>query len=115
MPAELGKADRAVIESAGVQIYPEATFVNGNQDVGFRFATKKSPGDTRDWYREHLSKWSLYEEHGGWILYDGKPGLGLGALMSKKQVAVQTNKMLHDRFGADEAKTTEIVIMIPRN
>ena len=95
-------------------IYPGAIFANGNQDVGFRFATKESPEAVRGWYGEHMSKWSLYEEFGGWILYDGKPKLGLGSLMSKKQVSVKTNEMLHDWFGVDKALNTEIVIMIPR-
>ena len=33
--AELPKGDEQLIETAGVQIYPGAIFVNGNKDVGF--------------------------------------------------------------------------------
>jgi hypothetical protein len=48
--AELPKGDEQLIETAGVQIYPVAIFVNGNKDVGFRFATDKTPEDVRGCY-----------------------------------------------------------------
>jgi hypothetical protein len=111
--AELPKGDEQLIETAGVQIYPGAIFVNGNKDVGFRFATDKTPEDVRGWYRKQLSAWSLYEEFGGWILYGGKPEVGMGELISKKQVSVKQNTMMHDWFGIDSALSTELVIMIP--
>lgn len=59
---EPGNANAQLIETAGVQIYPGAVFVNGNQDAGFRFATDKSPEDVRAWYRKLLSAWPLYED-----------------------------------------------------
>jgi hypothetical protein len=71
--ADLPAADSKLIKAAGVPIFSGATFINGNQDVGFRFATRKSPEDVRTWYTEQLPAWSLYKEYGGWILYDGKP------------------------------------------
>ena len=111
--ADLPAADSKLIKAAGVPIYPGATFINGNQDVGFRFATRKSPEDVRSWYAEQLPAWSLYKEFGGWILYDGKLGLGMGELMSKNQVSAQTNEQLHEWFGVDKAMSTEIVIMLP--
>ena len=67
----------------------------------------------RSWYAEQLPAWSLYKEFGGWILYDGKLGLGMGELMSKNQVSAQTNEQLHEWFGVDKAMSTEIVIMLP--
>jgi len=81
--------------------------------VGFRFATDKAPEDVRKWYRKQLSAWALYEEFGGWILYDGKPGAGMEELMSKNQVSVKQYTMMHDWFGTDESLSTELVIMIP--
>ena len=111
--ADLPAADSKLIKAAGIPIYSGATFINGNQDVGFRFATNKSPDDVRTWYTVQLPAWSLYKEYGGWILYEGKPGLGMGELMSKNQVSVQTNEQLHEWFGVDKAMSTEIVIMLP--
>jgi hypothetical protein len=113
--ADLPAADRKLIKAAGIPIYSGATFINGNQDVGFRFATNKSPDDVRTWYTVQLPAWSLYKEYGGWILYDGKSGLGMEEVMSKNQVSVQTNEQLHDWFGVDKAMSTEIVIMLPMN
>ena len=109
----LPAADSKLIKEAGIPIYSEATFINGNQSVGFRFATNKSPDDVRTWYTEQLPAWSLYNEFGGWNLYDGKPGLSYGEVMSKHQVSVQTNEQLHEWFGVDKAMSTEIVIMFP--
>jgi hypothetical protein len=111
--ANLPAADSKLINTAGVPIFSGATFVNGNQDVGFRFATSKSLEDVRSWYATQLPSWSLYKEYGGWILYDGKPGLDMGELMIKNQVSVQTNEQLHEWFGLDKAMSTEIVIMLP--
>ena len=111
--ADLPAADSKLIKAAGIPIYSGATFTNGNQSVGFRFATNKSPDDVQSWYTEQLPAWSLYKEYGGWILYDGKPGLGMGELMSKNQVSVQTNEQLHEWFGVDKAMSTEIVIGFP--
>ena len=109
----LPASDSKLIKEAGIPIYSEATFINGSKDVGYRFATKKSPDDVRTWYTAQLPTWSVYQEYGGWILYDGKPGIDLGTLMSKHQVSVQTNEQLHDWFGLDKAMSTEIVIMFP--
>jgi len=111
--ADLPAADSKLIKAAGVPIHPGATFINGNQSVGFRFATNKSPDDVQSWYTEQLPAWSLYKEYGGWFLYDGKPGLSYGEVMSKHQVSVQTNEQLHEWFGVDKAMSTEIVIMFP--
>jgi hypothetical protein len=41
----LPAADSKLINGAGVPIFSGAVFVNGNQDVGSRFATSKSPED----------------------------------------------------------------------
>lgn len=112
---DLPAADQNLIKEAGIPIYLEAVFVNGNQDVGFRFATSQSEEEVRAWYQKQLPAWPLYSEYGGWILYEGKPGLGLGDLMMNvKQVQVQTNLNLSEWFGVDRKKSTEIVILIPR-
>jgi len=112
--AALPAADGKIIETAGVKRYEGAVYVNGSQDVGYRFATADPVEVVRAWYREQLPAWSLYEEYGGWILYEGAPGAGLGELMVKRQVAVKKNEKMNEWFGVDKAKSTEIVIMIPR-
>jgi len=111
--ADLPSADKELIKGAGIPIYSGAEFVNGNQDVGFRFVTNRSPEDVRAWYIKELAGWSVYREYGGWILYKGKPGLGMGDLMTMNQVQVQSNTRLHEWFGIDKSMSTEIVIMIP--
>jgi len=111
--AVLRDTDRKVIESAGIQVYPQAQFVNGSQAVGYRFASTQSQAAVREWYRQRLSKWSLYQQFGGWILYDGEPGLSMGGVMSTRQVMVKKNGLLHEWYGIDKDRSTEIVIMIP--
>jgi len=37
----------------------------------------------------------------------------MGELMSKNQVSVKQNTMIHDWFGIDKVLSTELVIMIP--
>jgi len=51
---ELPAEDANIIKAAGVSIHPDITFVYGNQDVGYRFATAKSPDEIRQWYRENF-------------------------------------------------------------
>ena len=108
----LPAGDSELIEGAGIPIYEEADFVYGNSSVGFRFATDKSPETVREWYREQLADWSLMDEMGIWVLYDGPAGLGFGALMSSTQVTISQNDELPDWHSLDESMTTEIVIMI---
>jgi hypothetical protein len=112
--AELPAKDADIIKAAGVSIHPDITFATGNQDVGYRFATSKSPEEIRKWYRDKLSEWSLYDQYGGWILYKGEKGLGLGDVMSKLQVMIQKNDKLPEWHSLDKNMTTEVVIMIPK-
>lgn len=108
---ELTDADKELIKNAGIPIYSNAQFVNGNNQVGFRFVTNDKIEDVRNWYKEKLAEWSLYSEYGGWILYKGEPGAGVADLMMKKnQVSVQFNENLPQWFSLDKNMTTEIVI-----
>jgi hypothetical protein len=104
--------DISLIESAGVPVYPKATFVYGNPDVGFRFAASLSAEEVRQWYREKLPQWSVLDAYGSWILYNGKPGAGLGEVMSMNQVLIQKNENLPGWYSVEKNMTTEIVIMI---
>jgi hypothetical protein len=110
--AELPAADAALIEGAGVPLYPGATFATGNKDVGFRFATSEAPEVVRKWYQEKLAGWSLFDQYNSWILYHGEPGASMADLMSRDQVQVQTNENLPEWHEVDESMTTEIVIMV---
>jgi hypothetical protein len=112
--AELPAADAALIEAAGVPLYPGAAFATGSKDVGFRFATSEAPDAVRKWYQEKLSGWSLFDKYESWILYQGEPGASMGELMTLNQVQVQTNEKLPEWHQVDESMTTEIVIMVVR-
>jgi hypothetical protein len=66
--ASLQSSDFKLIEAAGVPLFSKATFVYGNKDVGFRFASSTPPEEVQKWYRQQLPKWALFNEYGGWIL-----------------------------------------------
>ena len=105
--------DSALIDGAGIPIHPDATFVYGNSQLGFRFATSESPEAVRKWYLEHLKEWALLEDMGLWILYNGPKGLGFPEFfMSRSHVTVSMNDELPDWHSLDEGMTTEIVLMI---
>jgi len=110
--AGLQPADSKLIEAAGVPLFSKATFVYGNKSVGFRFATSTPPEEVQKWYRQKLPKWALLNEYGGWILYNGAPGIGMGGAMSKNQVSVKHNDNLPQWHSLEKKMTTEIVIMI---
>jgi hypothetical protein len=110
--ASLQPADSKLIKAAGVPLFSKATFVYGNKDVGFRFASSTPPEEVQKWYRQQLPKWALLKEYGGWILYNGAPGVGMGEVMSKNQVSVKHNDNLPQWHSLDKKMTTEIVIMI---
>ncbi|HEY5683676.1 MAG TPA: hypothetical protein VIR61_08385 [Sulfuricaulis sp.] len=110
--ASLQSADSKLIKAAGIPLFSKATFVYGNKDVGFRFASSASPEEVQKWYRQQLPKWALLKEYGGWILYNGAPGVDMGEVMSKNQVSVKHNDNLPQWHSLDKKMTTEIVIMI---
>ena len=110
--ASLQPSDAKLIEAAGVPLFTGATFVNGNKDVGFRFASSTSPEEIQKWYRQQLPKWSLFSEYGGWILHNGASDIGMGEVMSKNQINVKHNDNLPQWFSLNKNMTTEIVIMI---
>ncbi|MCG6925173.1 MAG: hypothetical protein LJF30_07685 [Acidobacteria bacterium] len=112
LAADLPAADAALIEGAGVPLYPGATFATGSKDVGFRFATSEAPAVVRKWYQEKLAGWVLFDKYDSWILYQGEPGASMGDLMSLNQVQVQTNENLPEWHDVDKSMTTEIVIMV---
>ena len=112
--ASLPSSDAKLIEGAGIPIFSGATFAVGNQDVGFRFVTSKTPEEVQQWYLQKLSKWTLFNQYGSWILYNGPQGVGLGEIMSKNQGAVQKNENLPQWHSLDKSMTTEIVIMVPK-
>lgn len=112
LAADLPAADAQLIEKAGIPIFEHAVFAYGNQSVGFRFATDAPPEEVRHWYQQKLGSWTLYDQYGSWILYNGKPGLGMGEIMTCDQVSIQTNTNLPAWHSLAGDMTTEIVIMI---
>lgn len=75
--ANLPDKDLDIINAARIHLYDEAIFVYGNKDVDYRFASKEVPGNVQQWHREQLPQWSLFNQYGSWILYDGKPDSGM--------------------------------------
>jgi len=110
--ASLQTSDSKLIADAGVPLFSKATFVYGNKDLGFRFASSTPPEEVQKWYRQQLSNWALYTKYGGWILHDGAPGKGMAGVMSDNQVMVKHNDDLPEWHSLDKNMITEIVIMI---
>ncbi len=104
--------DSKVIEAAGIPLYSKATFVYGNKDIGFRFATSLLPEEVQEWYRQKMPKWALYNKYGVWILYDGAPDKGMAEVMSVNYISIVHNENLPEWHSLDKSMTTEIVIMI---
>ena len=109
---ELSSGDMALIKAAGIPLQSKATFVLGNKDVGFRFATSEPVEKMRQWYQSKLSGWALLDKYGSWVLYKGEPGIGPGQVSTKTQVMIQKNDNLPDWHSLDKAMTTEIVILV---
>ena len=108
---ELSNADKAMIKDAGIPIYSNSQFANGNNQVGFRFITNAKPSVVQNYYLEQLVNWELHSEYGGWILYNGEPGASIADLVMKKnQVSIQYNENLPKWFTVDKDMTTEIII-----
>ncbi len=108
MPPDVKKA----IEQSGFPIYPGAIYCMGAPKSGVRFATKDSPDAVRKWYVEHLPKWSVMDEFGLWMLYEGPPGKGMEA-MAHTNVVVQKNEKLPSWHSLPKDTTTEILVIFP--
>lgn len=104
--------DSKLIEDASIPLNPEAIFVYGNKSAGFRFAASLSPEKVRQWYRQQLPKWSLYNKYGVWMLYDGVSDKGMAEVMSVNNISITHNENLPEWHSLDKSMTTEIVIMI---
>ena len=100
--ASLSNQDAKLIENAGISLYPQAIFAYGNSSVGFRFATSEPVESVRAWYQNKLSSWPVFDEYGSWIIYNGKPGLGMGEVMSKNQILIQVNDKLPEWYSLDK-------------
>ena len=104
--------DSKLIEAAGIPLYSKATFVYGNKDIGFRFATSLLPEEVQEWYRQKMPKWALYNKYGAWILYDGAPDKGMAEVMSLNYISIVHNENLPEWHSLDKSMTTEIDIFI---
>ena len=104
--------DSKLIEAAGIPLYSKATFLYGNKDIGFRFATSLLPEEVQEWYRQKMPKWALYNKYGAWILYDGAPDKGMAEVMSVNYISIVHNENLPEWHSLDKSMTTEIDIFI---
>lgn len=111
----LPEKDRKIMEQAGVPFYPGMQYVNGAFQgvVGVRFASSDDVEEVRKWYNDRFPDWAVSDQYGSWVLYNGKPGAGLGEYMMKNQVMIVTNQNLKEWFNLPADMTTEIVIALP--
>ena len=52
---DLPHSDSQLINAAGVPLFSGGTFVLGNKDLGFRFASSEPPEGIKEWYRKQIS------------------------------------------------------------
>jgi len=116
LAGDLPAKDVKILKEAGIPLYEGAQFTNGglgDEVIGARFASSAPVEDVRSFYREKFPGWSLNNQYGSWILYNGKAGSGPAAYMGKQQISVVENKNLPSWFGLDSGMSTEIMIVVP--
>ena len=67
-----------VLESVGVQVYPGAYYLTGDDSDAATvmwFGTKDSPDKIMDWYKGKLSGWSEITANGSRVTYKGPGGI----------------------------------------
>ena len=105
---------RAAFDKVGVAVYPGSVYCTGDPDMGVRLATSDSPEKVREWYREKLSDWSVFDKFGMWALVEGTDVESMVDLMKNNYLIVNENSELPGWHGLPANMTTEIVIALPR-
>ena len=119
MPATLVAAEtmpasvKTALESKSFATYPEAVYCTGTLEVGIRFASNKSPDEVRAWYRQKYPEWSVMEQYGSWVLYNGAPGASMSKVMSGNQIMIQKNDQIPSWQSLPADMTTEIMASFP--
>lgn len=109
------KVDKDILDKVGVPVHSELKYLNGitGDMISMRFTTTDNVEALREWYREKLPKWAIYDEYKLWILYDGKPGGGPANYMTKINISIMENKNIPQWFSMPSNMTTEVIITLP--
>ena len=112
---ELSARDAAILKEAGIPVHSSMQYVNGALSgiMGVRFASSANVNELRAWYQGKFPGWSVNDQFGTWILYEGEPGGGPAAYMTKKQVMIVENKNLQQWFSLPASMNTEVIIVVP--
>ena len=104
-----------VIKSVDINVYPGATFVYGNSEIGYCFTTKESVETVKAWYKKQLSSWQVNENKDSCFIYNGKEETNIRDLvMENPLVSIRENSNLPEEHNLDKKMTTEIIIMVPQ-
>lgn len=89
---DLSAAQKKALETAGVPVYPGATYMTGDDGIAtvMWFGTKDSPDMIMDWYKGNLSGWSEMTASGSRVTYKGPKGMDAKDLNSKPYIFART-------------------------
>jgi hypothetical protein len=114
LAAEMPVQVSAGFQQAGVPVYPGAVYCTGDARIGVRLASSHSPEKVRQWYRERLPGWQVFEQFGMWVLHPGKANPSMSELMEGNQVSVVSNPQIPEWHALDANMTTEIMVALPK-
>lgn len=102
---------KSALESAGVPVYPGATYLTGdeNDGVSLWFLSADTPDTIMDWYAENLPDWAVTTINGVRVVYKGSAEIGLEELQNVPYVFVTSGEQL----GRGGDYGNEITISIP--
>ncbi len=106
----LTPAQQEALHQAEVPVYPDASFMTGDDDgasMMLWFQSSDSSEKIMDWYREKLSSWSVVDANGMTIVYKGPPGLDIQQVSGKPYVYTRP-------YTATVPASTEITIGLPK-
>ncbi len=120
MAAELPKEDKALLESKGIPLYPNAVFfgsARSSVQAGFKFMTSDPIDKVRKWYSEKMTGWSYLEYMGVHYIYKGKPGLKWSDLFGLTNVAISRDANAHkwyDEISPEMTTKIQVTILLSK-
>ncbi|MDT8419665.1 MAG: hypothetical protein RQ754_04485 [Desulfuromonadales bacterium] len=101
------------MQSMNFPTYPQSSYCIGTLDMGVRFASNDTPEKVRVWFQNKLPGWSVMNQFGTWVLYDGPADASPPEVMRTKQITVMKNENLPSWHGLAADMTTEIMMAFP--
>lgn len=107
---DLSPAQVKALESAGVPVYPGASYTTGNDEIAtvMWFKSMDPPDKIMAWYEEKLSDWSVLDVNGSKVVYKGPKGKEAKDLSTMAHIWARTKD--EDPGSTD----SEITIRIPK-